>query len=311
MEKILILGANGQIGTELKLMLRSKYGAQNVFSADLKPLENDPNSVVLNALDKENYKKIVQQNNIDTIYNLVALLSATGEKNPAAAWDINMGALVNTLEIARECNCAVFTPSSIGAFGMDAPKDNTPQNTPMHPNTIYGVCKVAGEMMGNYYFERFGLDARSVRFPGLISYGSLPGGGTTDYAVEVFYSALKGEKFICPIPHDRFMDMMYMPDALDALHDLMTADPAKLICRNAYNVASMSFSPEILFQEIKKYVPSFQWECQIDPVKDAISNSWPNSMDDGDARKEWNWNPKWNLQNMVPDMLEKLAGKLK
>ena len=309
MEKILILGANGQIGTELKTMLREKYGTQNVFSADLKPLENDPNSVVLDALDKESYKKIVAQNGIDTIYNLVALLSATGEKNPAIAWDINMGALVNTLEIAREYNCAVFTPSSIGAFGMDSPKDNTPQNTPMHPNTIYGVCKVAGEMMGNYYFERFGVDARSARFPGLISSGSLPGGGTTDYAVEVFYSAIKGEKFICPVPHDRFMDMMYMPDALDVLHDLMTADPSKLIVRNAYNVASMSFSPEILFEEIKKHIPTFEWEYQVDPIKDAISNSWPNMMDDECARKEWGWNPKWNLQKMVVDMIEKLSAK--
>lgn len=310
MKKILVLGANGQIGTELKIMLRLKYGTLNVFSADLKPLGNDPNSVVLNALDKEAFKEIIVQNNIDTIYNLVALLSATGEKNPDVAWNVNMGALVNTLELARECNCAVFTPSSIGAFGMDAPKDNTPQNTPMHPNTIYGVCKVAGELMSNYYFERFGVDARSARFPGLISSGSLPGGGTTDYAVEVFYSAIKGEKFICPIPHDRFMDMMYMPDALDVLHDLMTADTNKLIVRNAYNVASMSFSPEILFNEIKKHIPTFQWEYQIDPIKNAISNSWPNMMNDDCARKEWNWNPKWNMEKMVVDMIEKLSGEI-
>ena len=310
MKKILVLGANGQIGTELKIMLRHKYGTLNVFSADLKPLDGDPNSVVLNALDKDGFKKIVEDNNIDTVYNLVALLSATGEKNPDVAWNINMGALVNTLEIARECNCSVFTPSSIGAFGMDAPKDNTPQNTPMHPNTIYGVCKVAGEMMGNYYFERFGVDARSARFPGLISSGSLPGGGTTDYAVEVFYSAIKGEKFICPIPHDRFMDMMYMPDALDVLHDLMTADSDRLVVRNAYNVASMSFSPEILFAEIKKHIPSFEWEYQIDPVKDAISNSWPNMMNDDCARNEWDWSPKWNLEKMVVDMIEKLSAKI-
>ena len=310
MKKILVLGANGQIGTELKIMLRHKYGTLNVFSADLKPLDGDPNSVVLNALDKDGFKKIVEDNNIDTVYNLVALLSATGEKNPDVAWNINMGALVNTLEIARECNCAVFTPSSIGAFGMDAPKDNTPQNTPMHPNTIYGVCKVAGEMMGNYYFERFGVDARSARFPGLISSGSLPGGGTTDYAVEVFYSAIKGEKFICPIPHDRFMDMMYMPDALDVLHDLMTADSDRLVVRNAYNVASMSFSPEILFAEIKKHIPSFEWEYQVDPVKDAISKSWPNMMNDDCARNEWDWSPKWNLEKMVVDMIEKLSAKI-
>lgn len=311
MKKVLILGAGGQIGTELGQKLRGIYGVENVFSADLKPNPDVPNSVALDALNYEQYYKIVADNDIDTIYNLVALLSATGEKNPTLAWKINMGALVNSLEIARVCNCAVFTPSSIGAFGQNTPKDQTPQDTIMRPNTIYGVCKVSGELLSDYYFTRFGVDTRSVRFPGLISNGALPGGGTTDYAVEVFYSAIKGEKFICPIPDDRFMDMMYMPDALDALHDLMVADPSKLAHRNSFNVASMSFSPEILFEKIKKRIPSFTWEYQIDPVKDAISYSWPNSLDDKCARKEWRWNPKWDLDKMIDDMIEVLSKKIK
>lgn len=310
MKKILIVGAGGQIGTELKLSLRAKYGDQNVIASDLQANPCDPYSVQLDALDKDGLTALVKENNIDTIYNLVALLSATGEKNPTLAWKINMGALLNALEVANELGCAVFTPSSIGAFGPDTPKDNTPQDTVMHPTTIYGVCKVTGELLGNYYFDRFGVDARSVRFPGIISNATLPGGGTTDYAVEVFYSALKGEKFICPIPHDRFMDMMYMPDALDALHDLMTADSSRLVHRNGYNVTAMSFSPEILFEKIKQRIPGFEWEYKVDAVKDKISDSWPNSLDDSCARKEWDWSPKWDLDAMIDDMIATLSKKL-
>lgn len=311
MKKVLIVGSRGQIGTELSTYLRSLYGESSVIAADLIENPADPFSVKLDAMDAKGMAEIVHKNKIDTIYNLVALLSAKGEQNPALAWNINMGALINSLEVAREYNCSVFTPSSIGAFGPDAPKDKTPQDTVMHPTTVYGVCKVAGELMGNYYFERFGVDARSVRFPGLISNSTLPGGGTTDYAVEVFYSAVKGEKFICPIPSDRCMDMMYMPDALDALHDLMTADPSRLIHRNGYNVTAMSFSPEVLFAAIKKRIPSFTYEYQVDPVKDKISDSWPNSLDDSAARAEWDWNPKWDLDRMVDDMIAVLSQKLK
>lgn len=311
MKRILIVGAGGQIGTELTTYLRSLYGESNVIAADLQANSRDDYSIQLDAMDASALSLVVNKYKIDTIYNLVALLSARGEKDPALAWRINMGALLNTLEVARQYNCALFTPSSIGAFGPDAPKDNTPQDTIMHPNTVYGICKVTGELMCNYYHERFGVDARSVRFPGLISNGSMPGGGTTDYAVEVFYSAVKGEKFICPIPPDRFMDMMYMPDALDALHDLMTADPTRLIHRNGYNVTAMSFSPEILFNAIRKYVPNLQVEYDIDPMKDAISASWPNSLDDSAARTEWDWNPKWNLDAMVKDMLKVLNAKLR
>lgn len=311
MKKILIVGAGGQIGTELKTTLRGLYGEQNVIAADLQANRDDNNSVQLDAMDANALSLLVNKHKIDTIYNLVALLSARGEQDPALAWRINMGALLNSLEVARQYGCKVFTPSSIGAFGPDAPKDNTPQDTIMHPTTVYGICKVTGELMGNYYFQRFGVDARSVRFPGLISNSSLPGGGTTDYAVDVFYSAVKGEKFICPIPHDRFMDMMYMPDAIDALHNLMIAPPLPLVHRNGYNVTAMSFSPEILFDAIRKRIPGFEVEYEIDPMKDKISDSWPNSLDDSCARKEWGWNPKWNMDSMVDDMITVLSKKLK
>lgn len=310
MKNILIVGAGGQIGTELKMHLRSIYGDKNVIAADLQSNKNDENSIQLDAMDANAMSLIVNKYKIDTIYNLVALLSARGEQDPALAWRINMGALLNALEVARQYKCKVFTPSSIGAFGPDAPKDNTPQDTIMHPTTVYGVCKVTGELMGNYYYHRFGVDARSVRFPGIISNTSLPGGGTTDYAVDVFYSAVRGEKFVCPIPSDRFMDMMYMPDSLDALHNLMVADPAKLIHRNGYNVTAMSFSPEILFKAIQKRVPSLEVCYDIDPMKDAISEGWPNSLDDTVAREEWGWNPKWDMDAMIEDMLKALRKRL-
>ncbi len=310
MKKILIVGAGGQIGTELKTYLRERYGEANVIAADLQANPSDQYSIQLDAMDASALSLIVNKHKIDTIYNLVALLSARGEQDPALAWKINMGALLNALEVARQYGCQVFTPSSIGAFGPDAPKENTPQDTIMHPTTVYGICKVTGELMSNYYYQRFGVDARSVRFPGIISNASLPGGGTTDYAVEVFYSAVKGEKFICPIPADRRMDMMYMPDALDALHDLMTADSDRLVHRNGYNVTAMSFSPEILFAKIKERIPTFEYEYAVDPIKDSISSGWPDSLDDNCARIEWDWNPKWGLDAMVDDMISVLRKKL-
>lgn len=309
MKRILIVGAGGQIGTELKMYLRNIYGDKNVIAADLQASHGDENSVQLDAMDASAMSLIVNKYKIDTIYNLVALLSARGEKDPALAWRINMGALLNSLEVARQYGCALFTPSSIGAFGPDAPKDNTPQDTIMHPTTVYGVCKVTGELMSNYYHQRFGLDTRSVRFPGLISSSSLPGGGTTDYAVEVFHNAVKGEKFVCPVPHDRFMDMMYMPDAMAALHNLMEADPTRLVHRNGYNVASMSFSPEILFAKIRERIAGLEVEYCIDPIKDAISEGWPNSLDDSCARAEWDWSPVWGMDAMVDDMIAALRAK--
>ena len=312
MKKILIVGAGGQIGSELTMHLRGIYGNNNVVACDLKPNEklgaNGPFEI-LDALDAQGFAKLVKDYQIDAIYNLVALLSATGEKNPQLAWNINIGALMNTLEIAREYYCQCFTPSSIGAFGPSSPKDGTPQDTVMRPTTIYGVCKVLGEMLGDYYFQRFGVDARSVRFPGLISNVTLPGGGTTDYAVEVYYEAIKNKHFVCPIAEGSYMDMMYMPDALNACVQLMEADPAKLVHRNSFNIASMSFTPEILFENIKKYVPELTIEYNVDPVKQAIADSWPNSLDDTCAREEWGWNPKWDMDAMTQDMLKVISEK--
>ena len=308
MKKILVLGAGGQIGTELVPHLQKNYGYDNVIAADLRPeivakLGENSRAVVMNALEMEAYAKFVKSEEIDTIYNLVALLSATGEKNPQLAWNINMGALLNSLNIAQEYNCSIFTPSSIGAFGENTPHYKTPQDTVMRPNTIYGVCKVTGEMLSDYYHSRFGVDSRSVRFPGIISNGALPGGGTTDYAVEVFYEVAKRGKYTCEVPKDTYMDMLYMPDALEAMTQLMEADPDKLVHRNSFNVTSMSFTPEQLFTEIKKRVPTFTWDYEVDPVKAQISASWPDCLDDSCAREEWGWNPKWGMDAVIDDML--------
>ena len=308
MKKILVLGAGGQIGTELVPHLQKNYGYDNVIAADLRPeivsrLGESSRAVVMNALEMDAYAKFVKSEEIDTIYNLVALLSATGEKNPQLAWNINMGALLNSLNIAQEYKCSIFTPSSIGAFGANTPHYKTPQDTVMRPNTIYGVCKVTGEMLSDYYHSRFGVDSRSVRFPGIISNGALPGGGTTDYAVEVFYEVAKRGRYTCEVPQDTYMDMLYMPDALEAMTQLMEADPDKLVHRNSFNVTSMSFTPEQLFTEIKKRVPSFTWDYEIDPVKAQISASWPDCLDDSCAREEWGWNPKWGMDAVIDDML--------
>ena len=315
MKRILVVGAGGQIGTELVPQLQKKYGEDNVIAADLKDdmvkkLQDICIGIKLDALDGEAFNQAVKKYNIDSIFNLVALLSATGEKNPQLAWKINMGALINSLEIALENRCAVFTPSSIGAFGTSTPHDNTPQDTVMRPNTIYGVCKVSGELLSDYYFTRFGVDTRSVRFPGIISNGALPGGGTTDYAVNVFYEILKKGHFTCEIPHDSYMDMLYMPDALEAVTTLMEADPSKLKHRNSFNITSMSFTPDMMFECIKKRMPQASFSFEVDPVKAAIADSWPNKMDDSCAREEWGWNPRWDMDAMVDDMLAAIAKKI-
>lgn len=316
MKNILVVGAGGQIGTELIPHLQKNYGYDNVVAADLRAdivekLSKNSIATTLDALDAKSYADIVKKYKIDAIYNLVALLSATGEKNPQLAWSINMGALMNSLEIAKENGCSLFTPSSIGAFGHSTPHDNTPQDTIMRPNTMYGVCKVAGELLGDYYHEKFGVDTRSVRFPGIISNGALPGGGTTDYAVEVFYEVIKSGKYTCTVPHDTYMDMLYMPDALNACTQIMEADPAGLKHRNSFNVTAMSFTPVMLFEAIKKRHPQFEYDFDIDPIKAEISSSWPNYMDDSCAREEWGWNPKWDMESMIDDMLKVLSEKLK
>ncbi|MBR3485466.1 MAG: NAD-dependent epimerase/dehydratase family protein, partial [Bacteroidales bacterium] len=258
MKRILVVGAGGQIGTELVPYLQHIYGEDNVIAADLKDelvekLGRGAIAEKLDALDAKHFNEIVEKYKVDAIYNLVALLSAKGEHMPGVAWHLNITALINALNIAQAHHCSIFTPSSIGAFGPNTPHDNTPQDTIMRPNTIYGICKVTGELLGDYHWQRFGVDARSVRFPGIISNGALPGGGTTDYAVEVFYEILKpGHHYTCEVPEDSYMDMMYMPDALRAAVEVMEADPAKLVHRNSFNIAAMSFCPRELFEVIKK-----------------------------------------------------------
>lgn len=315
MKRILVVGAGGQIGTELVPHLQKHYGYDNVIAADLKPeiverLSKTSIAIPLDALNGEAYAEAVKKYKADAIFNLVALLSATGEKNPQLAWNINMGALLNALNIAKENKCAVFTPSSIGAFGENTPHYKTPQDTVMRPNTIYGVCKVSGELLSDYYYTKFGVDTRSVRFPGIISNGALPGGGTTDYAVEVFYHAVKSGKYTCEVPESTYMDMLYMPDALEATTQLMEADPSKLVHRNSFNITSMSFTPKELFAQIKKRIPEFTADYNIDPVKDRISASWPDCMDDSCARNEWGWAPKWGINEMVDDMIKACREKL-
>lgn len=315
MKKILIIGASGQIGSELTPYLRNIYGIDNVVAADcvfpLKgALAEEGPSCKIDATDSHDIAEAVKKYKIDTIFNLAAILSAKAEANPLLGWNVGVGALMNCLEVSREFNTALFTPSSIGAFGPDTPKNGTPQDTIQRPKTIYGVTKVTGELLSDYYFKRFGVDTRSVRFPGIISNVTLPGGGTTDYAVEIYYAAVKGEFFICPLKAGTFMDMMYMPDALKSIVDLMEADSSKLIHRNSFNIASMSFDPEMIYSEIKKIIPDFRMEYKIDSLRQNIADSWPNSMDDSCARNEWGWNPSFNLTSMTEDMIRVLKQKL-
>ena len=317
MKNILVIGSTGQIGSELTKKLRSIYGNSNVVAGYIKgaePTGELAESGPMAECDVTNPQMIsdvVSKYNIDTIYNLAALLSVVAESKPRLAWKIGIDGLWNILEIAREHNCAVFTPSSIGSFGTSTPKMMTPQDTIQRPRTIYGVSKVTTELLSDYYFNKYGVDTRAVRFPGVISYVTPPGGGTTDYAVDIYYSAVRGEKFVCPIKEGTLMDMIYMPDTLKAAIDLMEADPTRLVHRNAFNIASLSFGPETVFQAIKKYKPEFEMEYNVDPLKQSIAESWPDRMDDSCAREEWGWKPQWDLESMTKDMLEKVAAKLK
>jgi nucleoside-diphosphate-sugar epimerase len=315
MKNILIIGSTGQIGSELTAKLRKEYPGGNVVAGYIRGqrltddlLESGPCALVDITVPQE-IADAVKKYNIDTVYNLAAILSAVGEQNPQLAWKVGVGGVYNTLEVARELKCAVFTPSSIGSFGPETPHDKTPQDTIQRPRTIYGVTKVTGEMLADYYALRFGVDARSVRFPGLISYVTPPGGGTTDYAVDIYYSAVKGETFKCPIAKGTYMDMMYMPDALRAAVEIMEADPSRLKHRNSFNVASMSFDPEIIYNKIREYVPDFKMVYENDPLRQAIAESWPNSLDDTCAREEWDWKPEYDLDAMTKDMLAKLRVK--
>ncbi|SJZ65214.1 NAD-dependent epimerase/dehydratase family protein [Porphyromonas cangingivalis] len=317
MKNVLIIGSTGQIGSELVMYLRSIYKDGNIVAGYIPSapptgelLESGPAEIV-DITNAQQIADVVAKYNVDTIYNLAALLSAVAENKPQLAWHIGLGGLFNTLEVAREKGCAVFTPSSIGAFGPETPKDNTPQDTIQRPKTMYGVTKVAGELLSDYYFKRFGVDTRSVRFPGLISYIAPPGGGTTDYAVDIYYKAITDGKFVCPLQAGTFMDMMYMPDALNGMVSLMEADPSRLIHRNSFNIASMSFDPEMIYAAIRKQIPTFEMTYEIDELRQGIANSWPNSLDDSCARSEWDWAPKYDLDSMTVDMLAKLREKLK
>lgn len=314
MKKIVVTGALGQIGSELVTKMREVYGTDNVIATDIR--QNDSEVVkagpfeILDVTDAKAMFDITKKYDADTLIHLAALLSATAEAKPLLAWNLNMGGLVNALEVARELRCQFFTPSSIGAFGPSTPKDNTPQDTIQRPTTMYGVNKVSGELLCDYYNHKFGVDTRGLRFPGLISYETPPGGGTTDYAVEIYYEALKNKSYSSYIAEGTYMDMMYMPDALQAIIDLMEADESKLTHRNAFNVTAMSFAPEEIAAEIKKHIPEFTMKYSVDPVRQAIAESWPNSIDATAAKEEWGFKAQYNLASMTKDMLEQLNTKL-
>lgn len=317
MKNILVIGSTGQIGSELTMKLRGLYPQGNVVAGYIpgaEPkgalLESGPSALV-DITNPGQIADAVDRYKVDTIYNLAALLSAVAEVKPQLAWKIGLGGLFNTLEVAREKGCAVFTPSSIGSFGNSTPHTKTPQDTIQRPETMYGVTKVSGELLSDYYAKRFGVDTRSVRFPGLISYVAPPGGGTTDYAVDIYYYAVNGEKFKCPLKPGTLMDMMYMPDALRAAVEIMEADPSKLKHRNSFNITAMSFDPEEIYAKIKEYVPDFEMEYDLDPLRQKIADSWPDSLDDSCAREEWGWKPEYDLDSMTRDMLKNLRIKLK
>ncbi|QED47701.1 L-threonine 3-dehydrogenase [Cytobacillus dafuensis] len=310
MKKIFITGALGQIGSELTMKLRNIYGTDNVIATDIR--KNDSEAAqsgpfeVVDVTDTKTMIETARKYEADTIIHMAALLSATAEKNPVFAWNLNMGGLMNALETARELKAQFFTPSSIGAFGPSTPKDQTPQDTIQRPTTMYGVNKVAGELLADYYYHKFGVDTRGLRFPGLISYVTPPGGGTTDYAVEIYYEAIKNGRYTSYINKGTYMDMMYMPDALNAIIDLMEADSSKLIHRNSFNVTAMSFDPEEIAAEIRKSIPSFEISYDVDPVRQQIADSWPNSIDATAAKEEWGFKAEFDLKKMTIDMLEKL-----
>ena len=317
MKNVLVIGSTGQIGSELTRELRKRYGNDSIVAGYIKgaepkgELKESGPSAEADVTNPEMIADVVKKYNIDTIYNLAALLSVVAEKKPQLAWKIGIDGLWNILEVARENNCAVFTPSSIGSFGLSTPHTQTPQDTVQRPGTIYGVSKVTTELLSDYYFKKYGVATRSVRFPGLISYVTPPGGGTTDYAVDIYYAAVRGEKFVCPIKKGTLMDMMYMPDGLHAAISLMEADPTRLVHRNGFNIASMSFDPEEIFNAIKRYKPDFEMEYDVDPLKQGIADSWPDSLDDSCARAEWDWKPQYDLDDMTVDMLKNLEAKLK
>jgi nucleoside-diphosphate-sugar epimerase len=316
LKKHLVIGSAGQIGTDLVMALRKRYGNDNVIAMGRKTA---PSDTVKNSgpwewgdiVDPPSIVNVIKKYDVDTIYNMAAILSAAGEKNPALAWNVNINGLYNLLEIAREHKIKrVMVPSSIAVFGPETPREKTPQETVLKPRTMYGVSKVAGELLADYYFRKFGVDVRGLRYPGIISSETLPGGGTTDYSVEIFYEAIKKGKYTCFLKEDTYLPMMYMPDCLDATIQLTEADVKTLKHHADFNLSAMSFSPKELAAEIKKYIPELKVDYKPD-FRQAIADSWPKSIDDSAARKEWNWKPKYDLKAMVKDMIEKLTPRLK
>ncbi|MBO4851044.1 MAG: NAD-dependent epimerase/dehydratase family protein [Prevotella sp.] len=316
MKNILVIGSTGQIGSELTMELRKRYGDEHVVAGYISgsepkgALRESGPMAMTDVTDGQMVAEVVKHHSIDTIYNLAALLSVVAESKPHLAWRIGIDGLWNILEVAREYRCAVFTPSSIGSFGLSTPHIRTPQDTIQRPRTIYGVSKVTTELLSDYFFYKYGVDTRSVRFPGIISYITPPGGGTTDYAVDIFYAAVKGEKFTCPLKKGTLLDMMYMPDALKAAIMLMEANPERLVHHNGFNVAAMSFAPETIYAEIKKRIPDFEMDYDVDPLKQSIADSWPDRMNDTCARREWGWAPLYDIRSMTSDMIEKLRQRL-
>lgn len=314
MTKILVTGALGQIGSELTLALKEIYGNENVITSDIKDEKDVPLNLLpyenINVLDKSRLEEVVKKHKIDVIYHLAAILSAVGEKNPLLCWDINMNGLHNVLEVAKELKLTqIICPSSIAVFGPETPRINTPQQTVLLPKTMYGVTKVAGELLCEYYVNKFGLDIRGIRYPGLISYKTLPGGGTTDYAVEIFYEALKNKKYKCFLEKDTIMPMMFMDDAIRGTIKLSQAKIEDLKDHSNFNFAGMSFSCEELANEIKKHIPDFEISYEPD-FRQQIANSWPQSIDDKEAREQWGWKPEYDLAKMVEIMLENLKKRL-
>lgn len=315
MKRILVTGASGQIGTELVALLREQVGSEQVTASDIRRPQGEGGAagspaegpfIHLDCTDSGGVGDAVAAGGFDTVFHLAAVLSAVGEKDPVRTWSVNMDGLRNVLEAARAHGCAVFTPSSIAAFGVGAPRDPTPQDTVQRPTSMYGVTKVAGELLCDYYHRKFGVDTRGVRYPGIISWRTAPGGGTTDWAVEIFHAAVRDGHYTCFLEPDTQLDMMYMPDALRAAVELMAADGSGLEHRNAFNVTAMQLTPRGLSEVIADQVPGFRVSYQVDPVRQAIADSWPRRLDDGAARREWGWAPSFDVEAMVADMLENL-----
>jgi nucleoside-diphosphate-sugar epimerase len=313
MKRILVTGAAGQVGSEMVTALRDRYGSEAVIASDIRRPENADDSGpfrVLDVTDPGAVATAVREHAADTVFHLAAILSARGESMPQRAWSVNIGGLYNVLEVAREQGCAVFTPSSIAAFGPSTPPDPTPQVTVQRPNTIYGVSKVAGELLSDYYHSRFAVDTRGVRYPGLISHVTPPGGGTTDFAVQIYYEAVANGTYTCFLGPDTQLDMMYMPDAVRGSIELMEADPDSLRDRNAFNITAMQLDPESLAAAIRNHLPDFTIDYEVDPVRQAIADSWPRRIDDSSARAQWNWRPEYDLAGMTADMIAHLTARL-